>query len=183
MTSRRGRGGERGNISILVAAAVVVGGLLCVAIGRVGDAATLQARADAAADAAALAAADQLALGQGTSAATARARAVARENGAKLVSCACAGSAAEIVVAFDRARGHARAEVDRSASDAMRPSRVIAPALSRYTFQLPHAAQRFCLCSALRRLRRACVVATVMDDAGPASTPTGGTGLVAFEYA
>ena len=129
---------EGGNISILVATAVVVGGLLCVAVGRVGDAATLQARADAAADAAALAAADQLALGRGASAAGARARVVARDNGATLVSCACRGEAAEVVVAFDRARGHARAEVDRSASAAMRPSRVIAPALSRYSFQLPH---------------------------------------------
>src|SRR5262245_7955715 len=138
MTRRRGGASQRGNLSILVATAVVVGALLCVAVGRVGDAATIQARADAAADAAALAAADQLALGRGDSAALVRARSVARDNGAELISCSCADAAAEVVVTFGRARGHARAEVDRSASGAMRPRSVIAPALSRYSFQLPH---------------------------------------------
>lgn len=105
---------QRGNISLLVAAAVALGGLLCLGIARVGSAATLQARADTAADAAALAAADELALGAASGSAHAHASRVAEANGGRLVSCACAGTAAEVVVAVGRARGHARAEVDES---------------------------------------------------------------------
>ena len=81
----------------------------------------LQARADAAADAAALAAADQLTLGEGPAAATAAAAEVASANGARLVTCYCAGLSAEVLVSVSgtgppglpsRVGGRARAEAD-----------------------------------------------------------------------
>jgi anti-anti-sigma factor len=70
--------------------------------------------ADTAADAAALAGADALALGRGSSAAVRAARAAASLNHARLVSCSCAGAAAEVVVQLGRAYGRARAVVDLS---------------------------------------------------------------------
>ena len=108
---------ERGSISIVMLAVLVFGLVLTVAAGRLGVALVGRARADTAADAAALAAADQLALGHGAGAAEAAARATAASNGAVLESCRCAGSDAEVVVQLDlgvlgAARGHAKAEVD-----------------------------------------------------------------------
>jgi secretion/DNA translocation related TadE-like protein len=105
---------ERGSVSILALAAAGLAIVLCLGIARVGSAAVLQARADSAADAAALAAADALALGRGTGAAQTAARNAASDNGARLVSCACSGSATEVVVRIGRAHGHARAVVDLS---------------------------------------------------------------------
>lgn len=64
---------------------------VALAVGRVGVAAVASARADAAADAAALAAADMLALGRGPVVAAAAARETARDNGARLVRCTCRG--------------------------------------------------------------------------------------------
>jgi hypothetical protein len=98
-------------------AVLVFGLVLTVAAGRLGVALVGRARADTAADAAALAAADQLALGRGASAAEAAARETAASNGASLASCQCAGTAAEVEVELDlgvlgRARGHAKAAVD-----------------------------------------------------------------------
>jgi hypothetical protein len=88
--------------------------MLCLGVGRVGGAAVLQARAETAADAAALAGADALALGHGSAEAIRAARATASLNRAVLVSCACAGDAAEVVVQIGRAHGRARAVVDFS---------------------------------------------------------------------
>jgi secretion/DNA translocation related TadE-like protein len=105
---------ERGAVSILALAAVGISIVLCLGIGRVGGAAVLQARADTAADAAALAGADELALGRGPGAAVRAAREAASANRARLVSCSCAGDAAEVVVQIGRAHGHARAIVDLS---------------------------------------------------------------------
>jgi hypothetical protein len=107
-------GGDRGAVSILALAAVGVSVVLCLGIARVGGAAVLLARADNAADAAALAGADALALGQGSSAAVRSARTAAALNHARLVSCSCAGRAAEVVVQLGRAHGRARAVVDFS---------------------------------------------------------------------
>jgi hypothetical protein len=106
--------GERGAVSILMLAAAGIAVLLCLGLGRVGGAAVLQARADTAADAAALAAADALALDRGPSGAAAAARTAAALNRARLVSCSCAGAAAEVVVQIGRAHGRARAVVDLS---------------------------------------------------------------------
>ena len=102
---------DRGNVSIVALAGVGLAIVLCLGIARVGGAAALKARADTAADAAALAAADSLALGRTAGAAVGAARSAALDNGARLVSCSCAGASAEVVVAIGRAHGHARAEV------------------------------------------------------------------------
>jgi hypothetical protein len=107
---------DRGAVSILMLAAVGISIALCLGIARVGGAAVLQARADTAADAAALAGADALALGRGSLAAVRSARAAASLNHARFVSCACSctGDAAEVVVQLGRAHGRARAVVDFS---------------------------------------------------------------------
>ena len=114
MTIRRS---DRGSVSVVMLAVLVFGLVLTVAAGRLGVALVGRARADTAADAAALAAADQLAMGRGASAAAAAARDTAASNGATLASCRCAGSTAEVVVELDlgvlgAARGHAKAAVD-----------------------------------------------------------------------
>jgi secretion/DNA translocation related TadE-like protein len=98
----------------MMVAFVALAAVLLTGIARVGAAAALRARADGAADAAALAAADALALGDGTAAATAGAAEVAKANGARLVSCDCHGTEADVVVRIGRATGYARAEVDLS---------------------------------------------------------------------
>ena len=104
----------------MMLAVLVVGLVLSTGVARLGGALVGRARADAAADAAALAAADRLALGDDAGAATTAARETATSNGASLVSCACAGTTAEVVVEvrvsalatlFGPARGRAKAEV------------------------------------------------------------------------
>jgi len=107
-------------LAVLAIALVLVMGAVRLGVALVG-----RARAETAADAAALAAADFLALGRGTDAAIAAARQTASRNGARLVACACGGGAADVVVevdlpdfpwpdlplVVDSARGRARAEV------------------------------------------------------------------------
>ena len=101
-------------------AVLVIGILLSMGAARLGNALAGRARADSAADAAALAAADSLALGDGSDAARAAAHKTAASNGGRLISCTCSGTVAEVVVEVDLpalaglggpARGHARAEV------------------------------------------------------------------------
>ncbi len=69
--------------------------------------------------------ADRLALGDGSAAARAAAEATATSNDARLLSCTCSGTSAEVVVEVDLpawgalfgpARGRAKAEVRPSAS-------------------------------------------------------------------
>ena len=107
-------------VSIVMLAALVVGLVLATGAARLGGALVGRARAESAADAAALAAADRLALGDGSAAAHAAAGATAARNDARLVSCDCAGASAEVVVevalpawgaVFGPARGRARAAV------------------------------------------------------------------------
>jgi secretion/DNA translocation related TadE-like protein len=112
--------GERGNVSVLMVGGVALAAVLCLGVARVGGAARLAARADTAADAAALAGADALALGRSPAAAIDAARAAAHDNGARLVSCTCRDGEAEVVVALGRAHGRARAVVGFGAG---RPSR------------------------------------------------------------
>ncbi len=111
---------ERGGVSIVMLAVLVVGLVLATGAARLGGALVGRARAEAAADATALAAADRLALGDGSGAARAAADATASSNDARLVSCDCSGIAAEVVVEVDLpawgalfgpARGRAKAEV------------------------------------------------------------------------
>lgn len=110
---------ERGNVSVFAIAMIAIIGVFGVGLGRVGAAMTVQARAENAADAAALAAADTLALGGDAEAARFAARKWARANGAQLVECDCSGSEAEVEVEVPPiaglskpGRARARAEVD-----------------------------------------------------------------------
>ena len=111
---------ERGGVTILMVAVVVLGLALSLGAARLGSAVIGRARADTAADAAALAAADALALGGSADAALAAAHTTAASNDARLVSCECAGTSADVVVEVDVpglgplgavARGRAKAEV------------------------------------------------------------------------
>jgi hypothetical protein len=102
-------------------AAVGLALVFCIGIARVGNAALLQSRADTAADAAALAGADVLAVGGSAEAAIRAARAAAASDRARLVSCSCEGAAAEVVVMIGRAHGHARADVDLSREPQLGP--------------------------------------------------------------
>jgi secretion/DNA translocation related TadE-like protein len=101
-------------VTVFAIAAVALAVVLMTGVARVGGAAVRRARADSAADASALAAADALALGKGEDVAAADAATTAKANGARLVSCVCHGSAAEVVVLVTpgRAVGRARAEID-----------------------------------------------------------------------
>jgi secretion/DNA translocation related TadE-like protein len=108
---------ERGAVSMLMLALLVMGLVLVLAAGRLGTALSGRAHAESAADAAALAAADSLALGNGGADAESAARDVAERNGAHLVSCDCSGASAEVVVEVDlpvlgHAQAHARAVVE-----------------------------------------------------------------------
>ena len=101
-------------------AVVVIGAVLSLGAARLGGAIIGRPRADTAANGAALAAADALALGNDAGAAEAAARATAASNDAHLVSCVCSGTTAEVVVVVDVpgigalgavADGRAKAEV------------------------------------------------------------------------
>lgn len=107
-------------MSVLMVAVIVIGLVLSLGAARLGGALVGRARADTAADAAALAAADALALGMDEAGAQSAARDTAASNNARLVSCACSGTTAEVVVEVDVpglgvlgsvARGRAKAEV------------------------------------------------------------------------
>ena len=111
---------ERGAVSILMLAVLVIGLVLAMGAARLGGALVGRARAESAADAAALAAADRLTLGDGSAAARTAADATANSNHARLVACDCSGTTAEVVVEVDvpawgalfgPARGRAKAEV------------------------------------------------------------------------
>jgi secretion/DNA translocation related TadE-like protein len=103
---------QRGNVAIMMVAAIVLAGILSLAVAKLGGAAARDGRADTAADAAALAAADALAEGEGPAAALHAARRIAAANGARLESCRCAGRAAEVTVVLGDAHARARAEID-----------------------------------------------------------------------
>lgn len=103
---------ERGNVSLLVLAVVGLAFLLCVAVAHLGGAVVEKSRAEAAADAAALAAADGLALGRPVAAACDSARRIASDNGASLLTCDRRDAGVIVVVAIDEARAQARAVAD-----------------------------------------------------------------------
>ena len=141
--------GERGSVALLVCGLVGLAVLLMLAIVAVGGAVVLAGRAEAAADGAALAAADTLALGTRGSPCAAAA-AVAEVDGALLVECRLEPQAVEVVVelvgdgpaALGRTvraalarRARPRGRVPEAAS---RRRRVTAPRLSSHSFQLPH---------------------------------------------
>jgi secretion/DNA translocation related TadE-like protein len=103
---------DGGNVSVLVTAVMVVAILLCGAMARLGGSVAQKARANNAADAAALAAAGGLALGRSPVEACSVARHTASDNGARLVTCDCLASAVEVTVAIGEAEARSRADVD-----------------------------------------------------------------------
>jgi secretion/DNA translocation related TadE-like protein len=113
---------ERGSVAVLFCGLIAVAVVLTLAIGSLGGAVVLAGRAEAAADAAALAAADSVARGRRASACT-DARLVAEIDGAELVECDLEVDAAEVLVqltgddptvAGHRVRARSRAEIDVS---------------------------------------------------------------------
>jgi secretion/DNA translocation related TadE-like protein len=117
--SRRARGrrppraerDSRGNVSVLVAAVIVVALLLTTAVARLGGAVAEKSRANNAADAAALAAAGELASGRTPADACRVARRTAADNGARLLACHPGADAVVVTVGRGDARAVARAEV------------------------------------------------------------------------
>jgi secretion/DNA translocation related TadE-like protein len=96
---------------VLAVAILALAVALAFGVARLGRATSDQARAETAADAAALAAAGALARGQGATAALAAAGETAASNGGRLVRCDCAGRTPRVRVTVGDATGRARAEV------------------------------------------------------------------------
>jgi secretion/DNA translocation related TadE-like protein len=88
---------ERGSVSVVVAAAIGMSLIVAMGTADVGRALIARSRAEAAADLAALAAAQELAVPSENDPATLAADYAAR-NGARLVSCACSPGAADATV-------------------------------------------------------------------------------------
>ena len=80
---------ERGSVSVLVASLAAVLVVLAIGVADVARVLTAASRAQSAADAAALAAAQELAFPEGTSAPAEVAAGYAARNGAELRRCAC----------------------------------------------------------------------------------------------
>lgn len=91
---------QRGSVSVVCAAAIGVALVCTMGVADVGRVLVERSHAEAAADAAALAAAQDLALGTGDPAADATR--FAEDNGATLVQCACAAGGTEAVVTVRR---------------------------------------------------------------------------------
>lgn len=89
--------GERGSVSVVVAAAVGMTLVVVMGAADVGRALIARSQAEAAADLAALAAAQELAMPSGTDPA-AFAADYANRNGARLVSCDCAEGTSDAIV-------------------------------------------------------------------------------------
>ena len=90
-------GSERGSVSVVVAAAVGMSLVVTMGAADVGRALIARSHAEAAADLAALAAAQELAFPSGTEPEE-RAAEYADRNGARLLSCSCAEGSSEAVV-------------------------------------------------------------------------------------
>lgn len=102
---------ERGAVSVLMLAGLVLAAALMFGVARLGHAATDKARAESAADAAALAAANVIARGGSESTAAAEARATAASNEGRLLRCACGDRTPTVEVSLGDATVRARAEV------------------------------------------------------------------------
>ena len=89
---RRGEGGEGGAAALAIPVAAVLVVTASLALGDLGSFMVARARAQTAADAAALAAAVEIALG-GPAAPVEQARRLAATNGARLLACHCPSSA------------------------------------------------------------------------------------------
>jgi secretion/DNA translocation related TadE-like protein len=102
-------GKDRGAVSVLMVAGLALALVLMLGVARLGHAASDKARAETAADAAALAAAGAIARGGGDP--NAAARSAAAENGGRLVRCDCGGRTPTVTVSLGAATVRARAEV------------------------------------------------------------------------
>jgi secretion/DNA translocation related TadE-like protein len=102
---------QRGGVSILALVALMFAGVLMLGVARLGHAASDKARAETAADAAALAAAGVLARGGSGSDAFTAAAETAVSNGGDLERCSCTGRTSTVEVTVGDATGRARAEV------------------------------------------------------------------------
>ena len=114
---------QRGSLSVVCAAAVTIALVCTMGVADVGRVLVERSHAEAAADAAALAAAQDLALGAGDP--TADAARFAVDNGTVLVDCTCAAGGSDAIVTVRRSfsglllgpgslavQAHARAVVD-----------------------------------------------------------------------
>jgi secretion/DNA translocation related TadE-like protein len=88
---------QRGSVTIVVAAIMLVALVLCLGIGDLTEVLVVRSRVRWAADAAALAAAQELAVAPGADPAP-QAAAYAAANGAEIVSCVCSPGTSEAVV-------------------------------------------------------------------------------------
>jgi secretion/DNA translocation related TadE-like protein len=98
MTSASAAGRQSGSAGILACGLVALAALLCVGLGRLATGALAVSRAHTAADAAALAAAGELAAGRTEGDAERTASLTAAANGARLLRCECAGPAVTVHV-------------------------------------------------------------------------------------
>ena len=96
----RSPGSERGSVTVLTAATILLAGVLCLVAVDLFRVVDVKARAQTAADAAALAAAQELAIPSPQSPAEAAAE-YARLNGATLRSCDCERGSLEAIVAVE----------------------------------------------------------------------------------
>jgi secretion/DNA translocation related TadE-like protein len=108
---------ERGSATVLALGLLVVAVTLALSLVRVGVAEVVARRAQTAAEASALAAADQLALGEPPEVARVIAEEVAQANGAELLSCVCGDDEAVVGVQVRQRGGptlrrRARAVID-----------------------------------------------------------------------
>ena len=96
--------GQRGSVSVILAAGILVVLVLVLGVTDVGRVLIARSKARTAADAAALAAADELALPTGADPAALAAE-YATRNGADLTACACAAGTFEAVVMVEVTTG------------------------------------------------------------------------------
>jgi secretion/DNA translocation related TadE-like protein len=99
---------ERGAVAVLMVAGLALAVVLMLGVARLGHAASDKARAETAADAAALAAAGAIVRNEDAHAA---ARAAATENGGRLDRCECTDRTPTVTVTLGAATVRARAEV------------------------------------------------------------------------
>ncbi len=99
-TSLTVRKDANGSITVLMAAVLVIGAVTAALLLGAGGLAAERARVGAAADAVALAAADELAQGHGAAAARAAAAELARFNDVELDACDCEGVDAYVAVSM-----------------------------------------------------------------------------------
>jgi secretion/DNA translocation related TadE-like protein len=105
------RSRERGGVTIVAIVALVFAAALMLGVARLGHSASDKARAETAADAAALAAAGVLARAGSGPAAAAAASETAASNGGHLDECSCTGRSSTVEVTVGDATARARAEV------------------------------------------------------------------------